>query len=67
MAESYRARRSESRADLFAAEVAAMRAFAGDLAGSSQGKHIAIEGKTLRHSFDRASAQAPVHMVGAWA
>ena len=44
-----------------------MRAFVGDLAGSSQGKHLAIDGKTLRHSFDRASAQAPVHMVSAWA
>ncbi len=45
---------------------AALRAFVGALAGSSQGKHIAIDGKTLRHSFDRASAKAAVHMVSAW-
>jgi len=27
---------------------------------------IAIDGKTLRHSFDRASSQAAIHMVSAW-
>ena len=46
---------------------AAVRAFVEALAGSSQGKHLAIDGKTLRHSFDRASAKAAVHMVSAWA
>ena len=28
---------------------------------------IAIDGKTLRGSFDRASGQSPLHMVHAWA
>jgi len=36
------------------------------LAGSSKGKFIAIDGKTLRHSFDRANSKAAVHMVSAW-
>jgi predicted transposase YbfD/YdcC len=27
---------------------------------------IAIDGKTLRHSFDSASAKSPLHMVSAW-
>lgn len=37
-----------------------------ELAGSSVGKHIAIDGKTLRNSFDRASEKAAIHMVSAW-
>jgi predicted transposase YbfD/YdcC len=28
---------------------------------------IAIDGKTLRRSFDRASGQSPLHLVSAWA
>src|SRR5262249_25050043 len=28
---------------------------------------VAIDGKTLRHSFDRAAAKAAIHMVSAWA
>ena len=28
---------------------------------------IAVDGKTLRHSFDAASAQQSIHMVSAWA
>lgn len=28
---------------------------------------IAIDGKTLRRSFDRASAKSPLHLVSAWA
>jgi predicted transposase YbfD/YdcC len=31
------------------------------------GQVVAIDGKTLRHSYDRRSAQAAVHMVSAWA
>jgi len=45
---------------------AALRAFVAELGGRSQGKHIALDGKTLRQSFDRASAQAAVHRVSAW-
>jgi predicted transposase YbfD/YdcC len=36
------------------------------LAGSAKGKLIPIDGKTLRHSFDRANGKAPIHMVSAW-
>ena len=32
----------------------------------TQGKHIAIDGKTLRKSFDTASNKAAVHMVNAY-
>jgi len=28
---------------------------------------IAIDGKTLRHSFDKAAEQGPLHLVSAWA
>ncbi len=31
------------------------------------GQVIALDGKTLRHSFDTATAQAAIHMVSAWA
>lgn len=29
--------------------------------------HIAIDGKTLRHSFDRTAGLGPLHLVSAWA
>lgn len=35
-----------------------------DLSG---GDIVAIDGKTLRHSFDRAAATAAIHLVSAWA
>lgn len=44
----------------------AFQAWVHDLAGSSAGKHIAIDGKTLRQSFDGATAKSAVHMVSAW-
>jgi len=28
---------------------------------------IAIDGKTLRHSFDKANNKAAIHMISAWA
>jgi len=37
------------------------------LARCSGGQLIAIDGKTLRRSFDRASETAAIHMVSAWA
>jgi predicted transposase YbfD/YdcC len=37
-----------------------------DLAGSSEGKLIAIDGKTIRRSLDRANGKAAIHMVTAW-
>ena len=36
------------------------------LAGSTSGKHIAIDGKTLRRSFDTASGKAAIHMINAY-
>ncbi len=35
--------------------------------GREIGKHIAIDGKTLRGSFDRAAGKNPLHLVSAWA
>lgn len=32
-----------------------------------RGKQVAVDGKTLRRSFDRASGKAAIHMIGAWA
>jgi predicted transposase YbfD/YdcC len=34
---------------------------------ATNGEVVAIDGKTLRHSFDRASEKAAIHMVSAWA
>lgn len=36
------------------------------LAKVRPGELIAIDGKTLRHSFDRASGKAAIHMISAW-
>ncbi len=33
----------------------------------TQGQVIAIDGKTLRHSYDRQNGKAAIHMVNAWA
>lgn len=35
--------------------------------GREIGKHIAIDGKTLRGSFDKAAGKNPLHLVSAWA
>jgi predicted transposase YbfD/YdcC len=37
-----------------------------DLAGSSSGKLIALDGKTIRRSLDQAGGRAAIHMVSAW-
>jgi predicted transposase YbfD/YdcC len=37
------------------------------LSEASGGEIVSIDGKTLRHSFDRATGQAAIHMVRAWA
>jgi hypothetical protein len=42
------------------------QAWVADLAGSSEGKLIAIDGKTIRRSLDRASGKAAIHLVSAW-
>ncbi|MEI8190688.1 MAG: ISAs1 family transposase, partial [candidate division NC10 bacterium] len=36
------------------------------LKGSSAGKHVAIDGKAIRRSLDRASGKACIHLVSAW-
>lgn len=35
--------------------------------GREIGQHIAIDGKTLRRSFDKAAGKNPLHLVSAWA
>lgn len=40
--------------------------FMDDFATAAQ-EVIAIDGKTLRRSFDRASGKSPLHLVSAWA
>jgi predicted transposase YbfD/YdcC len=37
------------------------------LSDLSGGELVAIDGKTLRHSFDRATSTKAIHMVSAWA
>ena len=37
------------------------------IAQLTQGEVIAIDGKTLRHSYDRGKNQGAIHMVSAWA
>jgi len=36
------------------------------LGSHTRGKHIAIDGKTLRRSFDHASGKAAIHMISAY-
>ena len=38
-----------------------------DVATMTEGEVVALDGKTVRHSFDRASSKAAIHMVSAWA
>ena len=37
------------------------------LVDASDGRVIAIDGKTLRHSFDNSKGKGALHLVGAWA
>lgn len=37
------------------------------LSDLSGGDIVSIDGKTLRHAFDRATSQSAIHMVSAWA
>ena len=37
------------------------------LCALSEGEVVSIDGKTLRHSFDRAASKGAMHMVSAWA
>ena len=42
-------------------------AWTGALSDLCGGDIVAIDGKTLRHSFDRAASKTAIHMVSAWA
>lgn len=59
-------RRVFSRLDT-AAFAACFRAFVETLREVTGGEVIALDGKTLRHSFDTALEQKPLHLVSAWA
>jgi predicted transposase YbfD/YdcC len=43
------------------------RQWIGQWLGTNQIGHVAIDGKTVRHSFDRKREQSPLHLVSAWA
>jgi hypothetical protein len=42
------------------------RHWVGQWLGATQIGHVAIDGKTIRHSFDRKRDQSPLHLVSAW-
>jgi predicted transposase YbfD/YdcC len=46
---------------------AALESWTYDIAGSLKGQTVAIDGKTLRGSFDTASSKSPLHSITAWA
>jgi predicted transposase YbfD/YdcC len=46
---------------------ACLRSWIRSLHKSMKGQNIAIDGKTLRHSFDKATGRAALHSVSAWA
>src|SRR3712207_6642388 len=46
---------------------AGFSAWAGSLAAGFERAVVAIDGKTLRRSFDRKHGHAPLHLVSAWA
>lgn len=41
-------------------------AWAASIAESSAGQLVAIDGKTIRRSFDHASNKSAIHMINAW-
>ena len=41
--------------------------FMASLFDKPEGEIIALDGKTLRRSFDKASGQKPLHILNAWA
>jgi predicted transposase YbfD/YdcC len=43
-----------------------MRRWSGELAGTLEGKQIALDGKTLRRSFEKGWDKDPLHLVTAW-
>ncbi len=47
--------------------LAAMHTWVDTFAGSLRGQGVAIDGKTLRGSFDKAAGQSPLHTITAFA
>lgn len=45
----------------------AMHAWVDDFAGSLRGQGVAIDGKVMRGSFDKAAGQSPLHLITAFA
>ena len=45
---------------------AGLTKWVGSLADRSEREAVAIEGKTLRRSFDQEREQSPLHVVSAW-
>jgi predicted transposase YbfD/YdcC len=45
---------------------ACFRRWIESLAKKTNGRLVAVDGKTLRHSFDNANKKAAIHMVSAW-
>lgn len=45
---------------------AALQSWANEIAGSLKGQTVAIDGKTLRGSYDRASGKSALHSISAW-
>jgi predicted transposase YbfD/YdcC len=43
------------------------RQWIGQWLGTNKIGHVAIDGKTVRHSFDRKREHSPLHLVSAWA
>jgi hypothetical protein len=43
------------------------QAWVAALVEATDGRVIAIDGKTLRHSFDTAGGKGPLHLISAWA
>jgi len=43
-----------------------MQGWSGELSGSLVGKHLALDGKTLRRSFEHAWDKSGLHLVTAW-
>lgn len=45
---------------------ACLHRLVSDFTGNLAGEVVAIDGKTMRRSFDRRSGKSPLHMVSAW-
>lgn len=46
---------------------AALQSFAGEIIGTVKGETVALDGKTLRGSFDNSTGKSALHSISAWA